>query len=163
MVVEPVVAAIRRRSARSDSSSYSTRKSISVFSLLHVARPPSRTPRNKCSRVSSLAEPPRHTCREPYGNEQVGGIYVVLAGFVDDPNVPLPIGFTVWQHLIDLSRLKVLHAAVFHAECERTTLLLNSHNLSPGSALSSVLACPRRELRTSGSQPAEAVRLIAER
>jgi hypothetical protein len=57
--------------------------------------------------------------RQSYGHEQVGRIHVVLAGLVDDSNVPLTRGVAVGEDLIELSSLQIFHPTVFHAQRER--------------------------------------------
>ena len=74
-----------------------------------------RAPCSWCLGVSSRSQAPHNSCRELHRHEQVGWVKVVFIGFVDDPNVPLSIGFAVGQHLVDLSYFKILHPAVFHA------------------------------------------------
>ena len=93
-----------------------------------------RTARRRCRRLASSPKPPRNSCRKLYRNEELGRIDVILARFVDDPNVAFPTSLTIRQHLIDLTDLEVLHAAVFDAQRERARRLLNSHNLSPENA-----------------------------
>ena len=128
-----------------------------------LARSPHRTAGSRCSCLRSPSESPRDRCWKFDRNEQARRVNVVLAGLVDDPNVAFSIGFAVWQYLIDLSDLQVLHAAVFHAQRERASRLLNSHDLSPRNALSLVLACQRREPRTSGFLLGESIRSLTER
>ena len=102
--------------------------------LTASARSSNRTPRRRWSRCSSPLESPNHSRWQLHRNEQVGGIHVVLAGFVDDSDVTFAACFAVGKNLINLAYLKVLHTAVFHTQRERTGCLLNSHDVNPGSA-----------------------------
>jgi hypothetical protein len=77
--------------------------------------------------VYSRSESPHYCGRELYRDEQIGRVDVVLARFVDNAKIAFPRCFAVGEYLVQLSDLEVLHAAIFYAQRERTSRLLNSH------------------------------------
>jgi len=95
---------------------------------------PNRTPNSLCGRSNPSSESPYDSGRELYRDEHVGRVDVVLARFVNDSNVAFATSLPIGQNLIDLSNLEVLHAPIFHAQGERTSGLLQSHDVNPGNA-----------------------------
>ena len=93
-----------------------------------LSRSTNRPPFVSRSRVGSPAELPHDSGWQFHRNEEVRWVDVVLAGFVDDPNIAFTTSFAVRQHLINLSDFQILHAAIFHTERERAGRLPNSHD-----------------------------------
>ena len=59
--------------------------------------------------------------------EEFGWIKIVLTGLVNDTNVTLACGFTVSDHSIELSLLKILRTVVSDAQREGRSRFLGSH------------------------------------
>ncbi len=90
---------------------------------------PNRPSGGRRSGSNGASESSHNGRRQSYGHEQVGRIHVVLAGLVDDSNVPLTRGVAVGEDLIELSSLQIFHPTVFHAQRERRRCLQNPHDV----------------------------------
>ena len=80
---------------------------------------PNRIASGPCSGANWSSKSSHNGRRQSYGHEQVGWVHIVLAGLVDDSNVPLARSFTVGENLIELSSFQILHPTVFDAQRER--------------------------------------------